>query len=322
MYPIITEGAVLLTDYESYGTVTPFAIQIRDRVYELSEAEYRAMQKADGLHPLELACFRPSRSLRYLRKIGAIQTRRLVRRGLFQTFTLFPIGPRADAWVRTAGVCNHLLPAFSLLMFAFGLLSACVMPLQLASGNGFQDFWIDKSALLVVLHTIAAAGLHECGHLAAAVACGFPVRDTGVLLLGLFPIGAYVSCAVTDHAPSRRKLQMYLAGCEVNLLLTGLWLACAHLIPGFGLVGAAGALINGMICALNMLPAHGLDGAHALAILLGTEDVTSYAYAQLFIPAERTVRHRAALVGCALILLSNVVVWGLNIYGLVAMLLP
>lgn len=318
MYPIRAAGTTLLRNYCSDDMVIPYAVEIGDAIYELTKAEYAAVQSADGLHPLHVVCARPGKSMRWLRKIGALQTKRLVRGWLINTFTLIPVGSRAEAWRPVAGWCSRLQPVFSILLILLGVLTAWMMPLQYAERTGVLGFMLEHLYLQATLHVVIAMIAHEFGHFAAAVSSGYEVRDVGLLLLGIMPVGAYVSCTVPRNALRRQRFRLYVSGCEANLMLTGLWLMLAHLVPGFGMVGLMGVIVNGSLCMFNMLPAYGLDGAHALATLLDVPNLTAFAWTQLFIPEERTVRNPLALVGCLLILLSNVVAWGVSILGLIS----
>lgn len=312
-------SASLVANYEYQEQLIPYAVQIDDYLYELTEAEYHALQSADGTHPIQLECLRPSKSFKHLKTIGAIQTHRLMRDGLLCSLTLLVVGGRAKAWRKFTGIINRLLPYACLLAFVVGLLAVSFIPVQSSDKTGLLGFLSDRRYLLAFLHTMLAVISHEFGHLAAAVTYGYPVRDIGLFLIGFIPIGAYTSVEVPEATLLRQEMQLHLAGCEVNLLLIGLWLTISRLIPGYDMIGHMGIWINGFIFIFNLLPAYGLDGAHALGNLLGVSNVTAYAYTQLFIPEERTVKHRLALFGCLLILLSNVVAFGANLYGIISL---
>lgn len=84
--------------------------------------------------------------------------------------------------------------------------------------------------------------LHECGHLAAAIALDVPVRKVGLKWnKGLF--------TVREQGTLHQNLMIALAGPLVNLLLvaSGAW------FPVFGLANLCYALAN-------TLPIHGSDG--------------------------------------------------------------
>lgn len=88
---------------------------------------------------------------------------------------------------------------------------------------------------------VLAMILHECGHLAAAVALGVRVKRIGVRWKGVF--------TVREQGTVRQNLLIALAGPSVNLLL----IAVGPWFPMFGLANLCCVLVN-------MLPIQGSDG--------------------------------------------------------------
>ena len=94
---------------------------------------------------------------------------------------------------------------------------------------------------------IIAMLLHECGHLAAALALGLRVKNIGMK----WNKGLYT---VREQGSPYQNLLISLAGPFVNLLLIG----AAPWIPQFGLANFCYALAN-------MLPIDGSDGFRVAA---------------------------------------------------------
>lgn len=97
----------------------------------------------------------------------------------------------------------------------------------------------------MVVATVVAYLLHECGHIMAALYFKVPLRR-----VGLCRKGVYVQRARTTGWP---EVVICLAGPAVNLVLA--------LLPG------PAGLCNLVIGVVNLLPIKNSDGTHALEIL-------------------------------------------------------
>ncbi len=96
---------------------------------------------------------------------------------------------------------------------------------------------------------IPAMVLHECGHIAAALACGVRVKRIGLSWVGLH--------IVRDPGPTWANLGISLAGPLLNLLLAAL---LRNTLPLFAEVN----LIAGLY---NLAPIPHSDGSRILALL-------------------------------------------------------
>lgn len=114
---------------------------------------------------------------------------------------------------------------------------------------------------------------HELGHALAARTLRVPVGT-----ISLHALGGQVE---TGRAPPARSLAVSLSGPFAGLLLGGLTLALAPLVPGRGI----GAEIVGDLLAVNigwslfnLLPLYPLDGGNALrsALALVTREATAW----------------------------------------------
>lgn len=115
------------------------------------------------------------------------------------------------------------------------------------------------SPVTIVLSVLAAAALHECGHLLALRAFHVPVEG-----LRLSAFGAVLYARGARRLSYGRELAVTLAGCGMNL-------ACGFLTAALSLhyVWADGFAFAGahiLLCAFNLLPIPPLDGARALSL--------------------------------------------------------
>lgn len=109
---------------------------------------------------------------------------------------------------------------------------------------------------------------HEAGHACAAIDYGAPVYEIGLRIEQFLP-GAY--CAI--HTESLRKrakrVQIYAAGLEANLLLAGVLMILASAFPQAGRALLAAAISSSALAAGNLLFFTGSDGSAILLELLG-----------------------------------------------------
>ena len=54
--------------------------------------------------------------------------------------------------------------------------------------------------------------LHEAGHIIAGIACGYQIRDAGILLLDIFPVGDYIAYEKNKMVATKANIQFSLAG--------------------------------------------------------------------------------------------------------------
>lgn len=111
------------------------------------------------------------------------------------------------------------------------------------------------SIVFVMLMGIPAMILHECGHIATALACGVKVKKVGLSRRGLY--------TVREAGPKWSNIAVSAAGPLVNLLLAiALW----NTLTLF-------AEVNLVACIYNLLPIPNSDGTRILALLSNTNTV-------------------------------------------------
>ena len=307
MYPMLKEGVSVGTFNHEDSETTRYYMENADGdTFEISRRLCDALLDADGTKPLDL----PDKGrsiLPALKKRGIVRTSRFVRdEGIFNRFILFPISNKLQNGSLACRAINAALPVVSVLIFAIGVY-------RMLSGNvkigGDFNWWIYYGFFT------ASLALHEAGHLIAGLACRYIISDTGILLLGILPIGAYVAYEEREDAAKLEKIQFSLAGIEVNLLLAGVCLLAAMQYEPLSFTLLSTAWVNVILAGLNLLPVSGLDGEAALSALCGVNSISETAKKWLFNKKRRKkLLHSglpgyARLCGFALIFLSKILLW-------------
>ena len=174
----------------------------------------------------------------------------------------------------------------------------------------YYEFNIIEYYVLIVISLVA----HEMGHLIAGISAKYNFSDAGILLLGLFPIGAYVAHEEKKNATKAEKLKLALSGILVNLLIAGILFSGSVLSSTTDYTFIAAAQIN-CILAVNLLPAEGLDGESALSALLGVESISETAKKWIMNTKHRRKLFHSGFTGYAsfclfgFIMLSKVLFW-------------
>lgn len=124
-----------------------------------------------------------------------------------------------------------------------------------------------------IIGVLLGAPCHEFGHLVAALGLGGKAFSMGILL-GITP-GMYVEINEKCIKSTLRKVQVLLAGIEVNLLLAGLFFIISTLFSSSLFYGIA--FNNLLLAVINLLFIDGLDGYQAMQILLGANELNEKA---------------------------------------------
>ena len=307
MYPVLKEGVSIGTFQHEDSGATHYFIESADgEKFEISRRLWDALLKADGTRPLDL----PDNGRRILPKLkrqGLVRTSRFVQdNGLFNRFILFSIGNRLQAGRLVFKALNAALPAVAILIFAIGIYVTTSEGEE--SGYNF-NWWLYYGLIALSL------ALHELGHLIAGLAYGYNISDTGILLLGIIPLGAYVAHEDKKDATKAEKIQFALAGVEVNLLIAGVCLLLAMQPYQWSLTMFSVANVNVLLAGINLLPASGLDGESALSAACGIDSIGEVARKWLTNKNRRQKLFRAGLPGYAcffvfsITMISKVIIW-------------
>lgn len=317
MYPVLKEGVSIGTfQYEGSDTTHYYIENADGEKFEISHRLWSALLKADGTRPLNL----PDNGRRILRKLkikGLVRTSRFVREdGIFNRFILFPIGNKLQASRSIFKAINANLPAVSILIFVIGI----YLTASAGEGSGHNFSWWLYYGLIAL-----SLAFHELGHLVAGLAYGYKISDTGILLFGIIPLGAYVAYEDKKDATKAEKIQFALAGVEVNLLLAGICLLLAVLCYQWSLTILYVANVNVMLVGVNLLPASGLDGESALSAACGINSISKVAKRWLTNKKRRQKLLHSGFPGYAyfciffITMISKIILWlliGLDVISL------
>lgn len=312
MYPMLKEGISIGTfNYEGSDETQYFVENCKGEEFVVSYELYKALIHADGTKPLRLGHCGGKKTIEKLKRHGIIRTSRFVSDDdLFNRFILFPIGSRARKYRPLCAIVNQLLPVISILMFVVGV----VLYLTTEETSYFEFNTVVYYGLIIL--SMAA---HEMGHLIAGISAKYKFSDAGILLLGVFPIGAYVAHE-EKNATKREKMQLALSGVLVNLLISGILFIVSVLCSTMDYTLIAVAQINCILAAVNLLPAEGLDGESALSALLGVDSISEIAKKWLTNTKRRRKLFHSGITGYAsfclfgFIMISKFLVWML-IFG-------
>lgn len=307
MYPALKEGVSIGTfQYEGSDTTHYYIENADGEEFEISYRLWDALLQADGTRPLNL----PDNGRRILPKLkeyGLVRTSRFVQDdGIFNRFILFPINNRIKDSRLFYKAINAALPAVSILIFAMSV----YMMASNGEGSGYRFNWWLYYGLIV-----CSIALHEAGHLIAGLAYGYKISDTGILLLGIIPIGAYVAHEDKKDATKAEKIQLALAGVEVNLLIAGICLLLAMQYYQRSLTMLSVANVNIVLAGINLLPASGLDGESALSAVCGINSISEVAKKWLTDKKRRQKLLRSGWPGYACFcvfsftLISKIILW-------------
>ena len=307
MYPVLKEGVSIGTfQYEGSDTTHYFIENADGEEFEISKRLWNALLQADGTRPLNLPD-NGRRILPKLKKHGLVRTSRFVKdEGIFNRLILFPIGNGMQAHRLAFKAINAVLPAVSILIFAIGI----YVTVSEGKGSGYNFSWWLYYGLIAL-----SIVFHELGHLVAGLAYGYKISDTGILLLGIIPLGAYVAHEDKKDATRAEKMQFALAGVEVNLLIAGICLLLAMQSYQWSLTMFSVANVNVILAGINLLPASGLDGKSALSAACGINSISEVAKRWLTNKKRRQELLRAGLPGYAcfcvfsITLISKVILW-------------
>lgn len=123
----------------------------------------------------------------------------------------------------------------------------------------------------MILGLVIGIFLHEVSHVCAALACpGGKFFEIGIGISRFMPIG-YALIDIKQVKRRFQRVQVNLAGIETNIFLCGLFLFlagfCSEDIYSEAFLWAA--IQNGFLGLLNLVFSNGVDGASAIAELLG-----------------------------------------------------
>lgn len=164
--------------------------------------------------------------------------------------------PRICMWI--GSMVALLLSALSLI-FILWFLWAYKIDIAIIAGC--------LSLPCAIIATILGSTLHEFGHAMAAWGFGARVFEAGITTYWGIPNGAYILEDSTYTCGRLGRVQIKMAGIEMNLILSAILLILALAFPDFGEYGLCGAAINVCLVVLNVFSKE-CDGMSAIEDIL------------------------------------------------------
>ncbi len=204
--------------------------------------------------------------LRFFDDNDLIRYSNFVEKSLFSlVYTIHVFHPTGDS-----RVVAYFLNALLIISFLPVLITGAL--LYASKGDLNDEFWMAG----VIIGLIIGLICHEAGHAIAGLAYGARLFEAGVLLRLLVMPGAYV---MLDDGPVKKKLrkvQIYAAGVEMNLLLTGISLILSVVFDKLSGLFWGAAMVNLLLGLLNALIVNPLDGSQIINVLLGKKDLVAF----------------------------------------------
>lgn len=295
--------------YSKTGDETYLAKDIvSNEEWELDAPAVSFLRRLDGKTPPSCIC--PEMSPRERREfIHELKTEglitnaeRLHMEGLFSwRFTL---------WIPGRGYPRKAAAAANRILFLLAL------PILVGGGliylnnyaDAMTDAWDYGELITAGLLLGLAAGLffHEGAHAAAGIAYGAHVCEFGLMLYLLLP-GAYVIMDEKNVKRTVQRIQIYAAGVEANLMLTGICLFLATAVPPLFWMFSQAALCNGFLAVFNLSVMGGLDGMKIFSEVMGNQDLLGTVLDVLIPDSEQNQGFVRGINGCALKAASVVV---------------
>ncbi|MCR5249208.1 MAG: hypothetical protein K6E50_01230 [Lachnospiraceae bacterium] len=178
-----------------------------------------------------------------------------------------------------AGLLNFLLLFFCVPVLITGIYVFCNTSFWMCSDLSFIEVLLRKNRIvsIVLFYLIGIAGggaIHEMSHAAACRAYGGRVFEYGIAL-GIFP-GFYTLLDQSGIRSGMKRIQVYAAGTEGNILYAGFLLILSGVFPGIGNYLSLAAAVNLVMCVINMIAMKGTDGSKILMALIGLDNVEGY----------------------------------------------
>lgn len=284
MYPLLRDGVKMGTFSSGDSAEKRFYVSNnKGEDYEVSLELFQELSKADGTRHLNLS----RKVVGQLKKYRIITTSRFVVEGFINRYIVLIIGNSTKPFESVFCLMNILLPYCATVIFILGVVIKAFVK---------EEANVELCLPLYYGLLIASLAAHECGHLISAISAGYQVTDIGILLLGIFPIGAYTTYQEGEHAAIKQKIQVSLSGIEMNLLLAGVFLLLSVICPWSGTLVMI-ANVNIVLVLLNSIPAFGLDGEALLNDVFNVESISRIAYRYLLKKRKRRELLRLGHIG-------------------------
>ena len=211
MHPRLRDG-VSLGAFQKESSEHYYVENEWEERFEISYWVYRELMHADGTHPVRLS----NSLVDKLKKEKILTASRFVFEGIISRFILITFGKNLARFQPICRWINVVLPLLAVSLFA---VSVSVKQTHDYSGSS------DLNYILYYMLIIFSLLVHEVGHLVSGIAYGYRFKQLGMLLLGILPIGAYVSYEDKKELNRLSQVQFSLAGIEANVLMAAVCLS-------------------------------------------------------------------------------------------------
>lgn len=158
------------------------------------------------------------------------------------------------------------------------LLMISFLPVFLLSINKYlmtaDSIVLTPNVAGMYLSLIVGTTVHEIAHYLACIGYGGSAFEIGVFLQYVIP-GAYVLINPQIIKKRLRRVQVFAAGIEADLLLTGIYIFIACRFDFLNSFFMSAALVNIVNMFLNLAFFKGVDGTAVIGDLLGAEEIYS-----------------------------------------------
>lgn len=265
MYPRLQNGVSVGTFTYNGSPEKHYYVENKKEVqFEVSYRVYNELLHADGTHPLRIS----KTSLEKLKKNNILTTDRYVFDGIISRFIVLPLGKSVTRFRPICQLVNAALPYFTVF-----LLAVSIFLKQRCHHSSIGEL----NLLLYYLLILVSMAVHEYAHLISGISYGYRFAELGLLLLGILPVGAFVSYQEKRNVRRLARIQFSLAGIEANLCIAAIFLLLSMIRSSLDTTFVTAANINVLLAVLNLLPAAGLDGESAFSAFLGVESLNKYA---------------------------------------------
>jgi len=180
-------------------------------------------------------------------------------------------------WTSTLKLVAYIFNSLLMLLWLPVLIAGIVVFRNNVDIIGSEMAWMG-----IVIGLAAGIILHEFGHAFAGASYGAKVFEMGLMTMWYVVPGAYVILDEKNVRKRMKRVQIYAAGVEVNLLLTGIFLILCAIFEDYGGMFLNAAIQNAFLAALNLTLIQGFDGMSIMSELLGTEDASTIAADVIF----------------------------------------
>ena len=312
MYPMLKEGVSLSTfEYEGSKSTHYMIENPAGEAFEVSQTVWDALLQPNGINNLPDG---GKEIISLLKRHNIVSTSRFIREdGIFNRFIVVNLESLKN---------KHLFSTLNRILCVLSIIAFCLLPLLLNTNNAYY-FSDEINYGIYIVGILLSVSLHELGHMIAGLAYGYTISDAGILLLGLFPIGAYVAHEEKDDASKIEKIQFALAGVEMNMIVSALCLLVSRMNMYLDYTMISIACVNLVLVAINLLPASSLDGERVLSFLLEVPSVSKLARKWLLNKNRLQKLLKSGLIGYisigifTIVILAQVIFYLIIVYNVV-----